>query len=159
MESEDDLEDSYPEPQEEEPDLGPPYTSEELHREVGTVPSRSLLDSLLESSASRYHHNVILLLLETRTLLRTVLSRYCKELTKYVNDNKLNGKQLKQAEDAYNVLWRKERDEMTGHMRQIVAAEQKVWQTRDEAIRQWVDQNAILETINSTLEPPIVNHA
>jgi hypothetical protein len=138
MEQEDEY-DLYPPPREDEPDLGPEWNSDELYRETYTTESRGLLDDLQEANARRYHHNVTLLLLETRKLLRSLLEQYCKELTRVTHANpSWNKKQKQQAQDMANVSWNKESGELTAHMRQIVSAEGKVREERDEQIRTWV---------------------
>ena len=134
-------EDDYPPPREEEEDLGPEYLSYELHQEVGTVPSRGLLDDLLEASARRYHKNITLILLETRKLSRARLQACCEELNSLIQKNPTWQKKEKQeALDWANVAWEKERAEFERQMRQVMSAEEDVRNKRDTAIRQWVEE-------------------
>ena len=102
-------EDTFPPPREEEEDLGP-WTSHELHQAVGTAPSRSLLDDLLESSARCYHKNIAVLLLATRKLCKTRLEAMCEDLNRLIQKNPTwKKKQKDEACDYANVAWEKER--------------------------------------------------
>ena len=134
-------EDEYPALREEEEDLGDPYTSEELHQEAGTVPSRSLVDDILESSARRYHANISKLLLSTRTLCRERLEAMGEELNRLIQRNPAwKREKNKSACDYANAAWEKERGEFERQMQQVMSAETDVWKERDTKIRQFCEE-------------------
>lgn len=139
------MEDEYPPPREEE-DLGPTYTSEELYRETGTVPSRSLLDDLLETAAKRYHSNTTRVLLETRKLMKAALWRHSVDLTKRIKETPdMNKKLIKTMTDAAQAPWEAERAVMEEYMRRTIGLMKEDYEKRVERIRQWCAEKEVIK--------------
>lgn len=137
METEDyDQEDPYPPPREEEPDLGPPYTSDELYREAGTV-TGTLQEDMIETANRTYNKKIANIQKEHYLMMEALLNDTVKEANRYAEEHPEIAPQL--IADNANLRLTAERQRLKKFLRQAIDMEQDELQKQITRIRQYIE--------------------
>ena len=98
----------------------------------------SLLDDLIETSASAYHHRVTILQIEMQKLVNALVEKIRKQCDAYLSKYSHTIHQREQAISAFQLKVNREIAELRKYCRMQIACEQKIWEERDAKIRDFV---------------------
>ena len=103
------------------------------------IDPQGLLNDLLETSSSAYHHHVALLQLEAQKLINALTQKIQNQCNHYLAKYHCGLHQKEQAISAFQLRLNREIAEIRKHCRKMVECERFLSEERETAIREYVE--------------------